>query len=100
MAQQQVGQNQGYRCQEFEFFDQYVTIGYESASGDTSVPFLRVENCYLHGNSIVSTPSGTDLDVGTIELPCKSQFSTYGERTEGPPLADSQPFSLKNSSFR
>ena len=45
-------------------------------------------------------PGGTDLDVGTIELPCKSQFSTHGERTEGPPLADSQPFSSKNSSFR
>ena len=35
--------------------------------------------------------------MGTIELPCKSQFSTHGERTEGPPLADSQPFSSKNS---
>ena len=35
-------------------------------------------------------PGGTDLDVGTIELPCKSQFSTHGERTEGPLLADSQ----------
>ena len=45
-------------------------------------------------------PGGTNLDVGTIELPCKSQFLTRGERTEGPPLADSQPFSLKNSSFR
>ena len=45
-------------------------------------------------------PDGTDLDVGTIELPCKSQFSTHGERTEGPPLADSQSFSSKNSSFR
>ena len=43
--------------QEFEFFDQYVTIGYESASGDASIPFLRVENCDLHGNSIVPTPS-------------------------------------------
>ena len=42
-------------------------------------------------------PGGTDLDVGTIELPCKSQFSTHDERIEGPPLADSQPFS---SSFR
>ena len=50
--------------------------------------------------SIVRRPGGTDLDVGTIELPCKSQFSTHGERTEGPPLADSQPFSSKNSSFR
>ena len=99
MAQQQVGQNQGYRCQEFEFFDQYVTIGYESASGDASVPFLRVENCDLHGNSIVSMPRWNRLDVGTIELPCKSQFSTHGERTEGPPLADSQPFSSENSSF-
>ena len=55
MVQQPVGQNQGYRCQEFEFFDQYVTICYESASGDASVPLLRVENCDLHGNSIVST---------------------------------------------
>ena len=45
---------------------------------------------------IVRRPGGTDLDVGTIELPCKSQFSTHGERTEGPPLADSQPFSSKN----
>ena len=45
-------------------------------------------------------PGGTDLDVGTIELLSKSQFSTHGERTEGPPLADSQPFSLRNSSFR
>ena len=47
-------------------------------------------------------PGGTDLDVGTIELPsrCKSQVSTHGEWTEGPPLADSQPFRSKNSSFR
>ena len=45
-------------------------------------------------------PGGTDLDVSTIELPCKLQFSTHSERTEGPPLADSQPFSSKNSSFR
>ena len=45
-------------------------------------------------------PGGTDLDVGTIELPCKLQFLTHGKRTEGPPLADSQPFSSKNSSFR
>ena len=40
------------------------------------------------------------VNVGMIELPSKSQFSTHGERTEGPPLADSQPFSSKNSSFR
>ena len=45
-------------------------------------------------------PGGTDLDVGAIELLCKSQFLTRGEWTEGPPLADSQPFSSKNSSFR
>ena len=45
-------------------------------------------------------PGGIDLDVGTIELPCKLQFLTHGERTEGPPLADSQPFSSKNSSFQ
>ena len=88
MAQQQVGQNQGYRCQEFKFFDQYVTIGYESASGDASVPFLRVENCDLHGKC------GYDRVIEQIAV------STHGERTEGPPLADSQPFSSKNSSFR
>ena len=64
MVQQQVGQNQGYRCQEFEFFDQYVTVGYESASGDASVPFLPVENCDLHGNSIVSTPRWNRLKSG------------------------------------
>ncbi len=45
-------------------------------------------------------PGGTDLDVDTIELPCKLQFLIHGKRTEGPPLADSQPFSSKNSSFR
>ena len=64
MAQQQVGQNQGYRCQEFEFFDQYVTIGYESVSGDVSVPFLQVENCDLHSNSIVSMPRWNRLRCG------------------------------------
>ena len=32
---------------------------------------------------------GTDLDVSTIELPCKLQSSTRGEGTEGPPVADS-----------
>ena len=53
-----------YRYQEFKFFDQYVTIGYESASGDASVPFLRVENCDLHGNSIVSTPRWNRLRHG------------------------------------
>ena len=25
-------------------------------------------------------PGGTDIDVGTIESPCKSQFSTHGEQ--------------------
>ena len=52
----QVGQNQGDRCRKFEFFDQYVTISYELTSKDTSAPLLQVENCDLHGNSIVSTP--------------------------------------------
>ena len=32
----------------------------------------------------------TDLDMGTIELSCKLQFSTHSEGTEGPPLADPQ----------
>ena len=64
MAQQRVGQDQA----EFEFFNQYVTIGYESARGDASASSLCVKNCDLHGNSIVSTLGGTDLDVGTIEF--------------------------------
>ena len=34
-------------------------------------------------------PGGTDLDEGTNELPCKSQFSIHNEGTEGPTLADS-----------
>ena len=44
-----------------------------------------------------SRPGGTDLDV---ELSCKLQFLTRGKETEGPPLADSQPFRSKNLSFR
>ena len=39
------------------------------------------------------------IDVGTIESPCKSQFSTHGERTEGPPLANSQPFIRRTRVF-
>ena len=34
-------------------------------------------------------PGGIDLDEGTIELLCKSQFSIHNKGTEGPPLADS-----------
>ena len=37
---------------------------YESASGDVSVPFLRVENCDLYGNLIVSTPRWNQLRRG------------------------------------
>ena len=75
MAQRQVGQNQGDRCQKFEFFDQYVTISYESASKYASAPSLRVENCDLHGNSIMSTPRwlwwnwlGCEHDRVTMEI--------------------------------
>ena len=75
MAQQQVGQHQGDRCRMFEFFDWYVTIGYESASKDASAPLLRVENCDLHGNSIVSMPRwlwwnrlGREHDRVTVQI--------------------------------
>ena len=44
-----------WRCREFKFFDQYITNGYKSANRDASFPSLRVQNCDLHGNLIVST---------------------------------------------
>ncbi len=75
----------------------------EAVSTSHTLPFIvhhreRNDGCKSKKHEIDGVI--TDLDVGTIELPCKSQFSTHGERTEGPPLADSQPFSSKNSSFR
>ena len=56
MVQQRVGWlERRISHRKFEFFDLNVTISYESASGGPSVPSLRVENCDLHGNSIVPT---------------------------------------------
>ena len=82
MVQQRVGWlERRISHQKFEFFDLNVTINYESATGGPLVPSLRVENCDLYGNSIVPTSK-------SVELPCKSQFSTHSEGTEGPPLAD------------
>ena len=91
MVQQRVGWlERRISHRKFEFFDLNVTISYESASGGPSVPLLRVENYDLHGNSIVPTSKSVSFHLGmnTIELPCKSQFSTRSEGTEGPPLAD------------
>ena len=80
----------GSRCRishkKFKFFDLNITISYESASGGHSVPSLWVENYNLHSNSIVhSSKSGVD----TIELPCKSQFSTHSEAVIASSLAHS-----------
>ena len=52
------------------------------------VPSLRVENCDLHGNSIVpmskSVPPGCEYDRVTVQI---AVFDTQ-QGTEGPPLAD------------
>ena len=52
-------------------------------SGDASASSLRVENCDLCSNLIVSRPGGTELDVGMVELPYKLQFQrtrTFSEK--------------------
>ena len=74
--------------QKLEFFE---LKGCESASGGPSVRSPCVENCDLHGNSIVPTSklSRFHLGVDTIELPCKSQFLTRRKGIEVSLLADS-----------
>ena len=71
MAQQWLGQLETWIShRKFEFFDLNVTFHHESASGGPSVPSMRVENCNLHGNSIMPTsksvPPGRGHDWLTV----------------------------------
>ena len=73
MVQQRVGWlERRISHRKFEFFDLNITISYESASGGPSVPLLLVENCNLHGNSIVPTsksvPPGRGHDRVTVQI--------------------------------
>ena len=72
-------------------FDLKVTISYESASGGPSIPSLGVENCDLHGNSIV--PSSKSVPPGphghnwiTLQI---TVFEACSEGAESAPVPDS-----------
>ena len=73
MVQQRVGWLKRWNFSpKFESFDLNVTISYESASGGPSVPLLCIENCDLHGNSIVpsskSVLPGCGHDRVTVQI--------------------------------
>ena len=74
MAQQRLGRLETQIShRKFKFFDLNVyTVGYESANRGPSVPSLRVENCNLHGDSIVPTsksvPPGRGHDLVTVQI--------------------------------
>ena len=73
---------------EFKLFNQYVAIGYESASRDASTPSLQVKTAICTVTRLCPPPGGTELDMDTIELLYKFQISIPNEETERPLLAD------------